>query len=115
MKAPSPRFCEGCACDSVRGWTILSDSDAGADEVIASAGKYQVNHLQLSHEVVHDLREVRDPRRQAQVNRLTALAHGNGVEEVAAWDHALYGLTYTPPRWNARSARSTSCGASASA
>ncbi|HEX8869527.1 MAG TPA: hypothetical protein VF821_27945 [Lentzea sp.] len=82
--------------NSIRGWTILSDSDAGAGEVIASAKKYQVNHLQLSHEVVHDLQEVRDPRRQAQVNRLTSLAHSSGVEEVAAWDHALYNLTYYP-------------------
>ncbi|MEV6241202.1 hypothetical protein [Lentzea sp. NPDC051838] len=82
--------------NSIRGWTILSDSDAGADEVIASARKYKVNHLQLSHEVVHDLQEVRDPRRQAQVNRLTSLAHSSGVKEVAAWDHALYNLTYYP-------------------
>ncbi|NKE59015.1 hypothetical protein FXN61_20255 [Lentzea sp. PSKA42] len=64
--------------------------------MIASARKYRVNHLQLSHEVVHDLQEVRDPRRQAQVNRLTDLAHSSGVREVAAWDHALYSLTYYP-------------------
>lgn len=81
---------------SIRGWTILSDSDAGADEVIASARRYRVNHLQLSHDVVHDLREVRDPRRQAQVNRLTDLAHSSGVREVAAWDHALYRLDHYP-------------------
>ncbi|MDT7788646.1 MAG: hypothetical protein QOF58_7065 [Pseudonocardiales bacterium] len=82
--------------NSIRGWTILSDSDAGADEVIGAARKYQVNHLQLSHEVVMDLQDVRDPRRQAQVNRLTGLAHSSGVKEVAAWDHALYNLTYYP-------------------
>lgn len=85
--------------NSIRGWTILSDSDAGADEVIAAAKKYRVNHLQLSHEVVHDLREVRDPRRQAQVNRLTDLTHSSGVEEVAAWDHALYNLNYYPAQF----------------
>lgn len=84
------------AHDSIRGWTILSGSDAGADEVIASARKYQVNHLQLSHEVVHDLQEVREPRKQAQVNRLTGLAHASGIREVAAWDHALYDLAYYP-------------------
>jgi murein DD-endopeptidase MepM/ murein hydrolase activator NlpD len=57
----------------VRGWTILSDSDAGADAVIAAAKPYKINHLQLSHEIVHDLREVREPAKQAQANRLNAL------------------------------------------
>lgn len=84
------------ANDSIRGWTILSDSDAGADQVISAAKRYRVNHLQLSHDVVHDLQEVRDPRRQAQVNRLTSLAHAAGIREVAAWDHALYNLGYYP-------------------
>ena len=90
---------DSSAHNSIRGWTILSDSDAGADEVIATAKKYRVNHLQLSHEVVHDLQEVRDPRRQAQVNRLTDLAHESGIKEVAAWDHALYNLNYYPAQF----------------
>ncbi|TMS00508.1 hypothetical protein [Nonomuraea basaltis] len=51
--------------DQVRGWTILSASDAGADAVIAAAKPYKINHLQLSHEIVHDLREVREPGKQA--------------------------------------------------
>lgn len=83
----------------VRGWTILSDSDAGADAVIAAAGAYRVNHLQLSHEIVHDLREVRDPARRAQTNRLTDAAHRAGIDEVAVWDHALYNLNYYPERF----------------
>jgi hypothetical protein len=91
-----PGVAHGSIRNSIRGWTILSDSDAGADEVIAAAKKHRVNHLQLSHDVVHDLQEVRDPRRQAQVNRLTDLAHSSGIKEVAAWDHALYNLNYYP-------------------
>lgn len=83
----------------VRGWTILSDSDAGADEVIAAARKYKINHLQLSHQIVHDLRELRDPARQAQTNRLTAAAHRAGIREVAVWDHALYDLSYYPAEY----------------
>ncbi|TWP45301.1 hypothetical protein FKR81_39340 [Lentzea tibetensis] len=67
--------------------------------MIAAAKQYRVNHLQLSHDVVHDLREVREPARQAQVNRLTDLAHRSGVKEVAAWDHALYALTYYPAEY----------------
>ncbi|MFD8500237.1 hypothetical protein [Amycolatopsis sp. NPDC059657] len=85
--------------ETVRGWTILSDSDAGADAVIAAARPYRINHLQLSHEIVYDLREVRDPRKQAQTNRLTESAHRAGVKEVAVWDHALYGLDYYPRRF----------------
>src|SRR5687768_13137198 len=85
--------------EDIRGWTILSNSDAGADQVINAAKQYRVNHLQLSHDVVHDLREVREPARQAQVNRLTDLAHSSGIKEVAAWDHALYALTYYPAEY----------------
>ncbi|MBF8187001.1 hypothetical protein ITP53_14900 [Nonomuraea sp. K274] len=80
----------------VRGWTILSDSDAGADAVIAAAGSHKINHLQLSHEIVHDLREVREPAKQAQANRLTKAAHDAGIAEVAIWDHSLYDLDYYP-------------------
>ncbi|MFI7706846.1 hypothetical protein [Nonomuraea sp. NPDC049480] len=80
----------------VRGWTILSDSDAGADAVIAAAKPYGINHLQLSHEIVHDLREVREPARQARVNRLTRAAHDAGIAEVAVWDHSLYDLNHYP-------------------
>ena len=80
----------------VRGWTILSDSDAGADAVIAASRAYKINHLQISHEIVHDLREVRDPVKQVQANRLTDRAHAAGITEVAVWDHALYDLSYYP-------------------
>ncbi|MFI6100187.1 hypothetical protein ACIA8G_31965 [Lentzea sp. NPDC051213] len=99
LAPPGAAVADGSSRNAIRGWTILSDSDSGAGEVLASARKYQVNHLQLSHDVVHDLQEVRDPRRQAQVNRLTDLAHSSGIEEVAAWDHALYNLAYYPAQF----------------
>jgi hypothetical protein len=83
----------------VRGWTILSKSDPGADTVIAASRQYRINHLQLSHQIVDDLRDVRDPARQAQVNRLTDAAHSAGVTEVAVWDHALYELAYYPAQF----------------
>jgi hypothetical protein len=83
----------------IRGWTILSDSDVGADEVIAASRDYRINHLQLSHEIVYDLNDVRQPVKRAQVNRLTDLAHKAGVAEVAVWDHALYGLPYYPAQF----------------
>ncbi|ANW17285.1 hypothetical protein [Streptomyces clavuligerus] len=83
----------------VRGWTLLSDSDRGADEVLAAAPAYGVNHLQISHHIVHDLRQVREERRRVQANRITAAAHRAGIGEVAIWDHALYRLDHYPERF----------------
>ena len=80
----------------VRGWTILSNSEPDAMAVIAAAKAYNVNHLELSHDIVHDLREIRDAKRQALVNRLVDAAHKSGIKQVLLWDHALYDLNYYP-------------------
>ena len=80
----------------VRGWTILSSSEPDAMAVIGAARAYNINHLELSHEVVHDLREIRDPKRQALTNRLVDAAHNAGIQQVLLWDHALYDLNYYP-------------------
>lgn len=84
------------AGESVRGWTILSDSEPDALAVIDAARGYSINHLELSHEIVMDLRAIRDPRRQALVGRLVDAAHQAGIQEVVLWDHALYDLNYYP-------------------
>lgn len=80
----------------VRGWTILSNSEPDALAVIAAARAYNINHLELSHDIVHDLREIRDAKRQALVNRLVDAAHTSGIRQVLLWDHALYDLNYYP-------------------
>ena len=80
----------------VRGWTILSNSEPDAMAVIAAAKAYNINHLELSHEIVMDLREIRDAKRQALVNRLVDAAHKSGIQQVLLWDHALYDLNYYP-------------------
>ncbi|MQT00832.1 hypothetical protein FF041_11550, partial [Streptomyces jumonjinensis] len=67
--------------------------------MLAAAPSYGVNHLQISHHIVHDLREVREERKRAQANRITAAAHRAGIGEVAIWDHALYRLDYYPARF----------------
>jgi len=85
--------------EPVRGWTILSDSDTDALTVIAAAADYDINHLQLSHEIVHNLNELRDEEKRALTNRLTRAAHEAGIEEVVLWDHALYDLDYYPERF----------------
>ena len=83
----------------IRGWNILSDSEPDARAVIAAASGYDINHLQLSHHIVHELRHVRDERLRGLVNRLTREAHDAGIPEVVVWDHTLYGLDYYPSRF----------------
>jgi hypothetical protein len=83
----------------VRGWNILSNSAADARVVIARAPAYGINQLQLSHQVVHDLRQVRVPARRALVNDLVGQAHAAGIGEVLLWDHALYSLSHYPEQF----------------
>jgi len=80
----------------IRGWNILSDSYADDIETINTAKAYNINHLQLSHRLVMDLREIRDPERNNLVNELISKAHDAGIKEVVVWDHALYDLNYYP-------------------
>ena len=85
--------------EPVRGWTILSDSVPDASATIAATRAYQINHLQLSHQIIHDLREIKgDPKRDL-VNELTRAAHLAGVAEVVLWDHTLYKLDYYPKQF----------------
>lgn len=83
----------------IRGWTLLSDNEALAQKAISRAANYQINHLQLSHRIIHDLREVDEPATRDLVNRLVDSAHQAGIEEVVVWDHALYPLDYYPERF----------------
>ncbi len=80
----------------VHGWNILSDNEENALMVIERAADYNINHLQLSHHIVHDLRHVKNPPRAELVNKLTKTAHEKGIENVLVWDHALYNLSYYP-------------------
>nr|WTB28489.1 hypothetical protein OG781_01895 [Streptomyces sp. NBC_00830] len=98
--APAPSA-DGSGADSVRGWTILSDSDTGAEAVIAAAADdpYRINHLQLSHQIVDSLSDLRDTATRERVNRLTARAHAAGIGEVNVWDHQLAKLSYYPERF----------------
>jgi hypothetical protein len=80
----------------VRGWTILSESEPDARATIAAAPAYGINHLELSHLIVHNLKEIKDDARCALVNRLIDASHQAGISEVVLWDHALYELDYYP-------------------
>lgn len=83
----------------VQGWNILSNQEDLARMVIDSSENYSINHLQLSHHIIMDLRHAKNPQRAAMVNRLTDQAHEAGVEEVCIWDHALYYLDYYPKKF----------------
>lgn len=83
----------------IRGWNILSDSYEDDIETINAANAYDINHLQLSHELVMDLQEIRDLKKQQLVNDLILKAHKAGIKEVVIWDHALYNLKYYPDQF----------------
>jgi hypothetical protein len=83
----------------VRGWTILSDRMENAVATIKAAREYDINQIQLSHQIVMDLMEVRNPTKQKQINELTTLAHQEGIKDVLLWDHSFYGLAYYPDQY----------------
>jgi hypothetical protein len=83
----------------IRGWNILSDYLADDTVTLNAASAYNINHLQLSHDVVMDLSEIRDPDKRKLVNDLVSRAHKAGIQEVVAWDHALYSLKYYPKKF----------------
>ena len=80
----------------IRGWNILSDNIEIAEETIYYAKNYNINHLQLSHHLIHNLKEVSDKSKLKTIKHLTTLAHNVGIEKVFIWDHALYNKSYYP-------------------
>ena len=86
----------------IQGWNILTDHTPTAFKTLKAAKKYQVNHLQLSHEICHDLKDVKHQWNRNIVNMLTQKAHESGIPEVVVWDHALYDLDYYPDRFKSK-------------
>ncbi len=80
----------------IQGWNILSDSYEDDIVTINAAKSYNINHLQLSHNLVMDLQEIKNPEKQKLVSDLISKAHQAGIPEVVLWDHALYDLKYYP-------------------
>ena len=83
----------------VRGFNILTADTATGLRAVAAAASYGVNHLQVSHETIMDLRHVREPGRLAAARTYLRAAARAGVDELAVWDHALYPLDYYPARF----------------
>jgi hypothetical protein len=80
----------------VRGWNVLTDHVPSGLKTIAAARRYGINHLQISHDVIHDLRHVREPGRLAIAQTYVEAARDAGIREVTFWDHSLYALSYYP-------------------
>jgi hypothetical protein len=92
-------YSESQPLSQIRGWNILSDSFSDDLVTLSAANSYNINQLQLSHDLLMDLRELRDPKRQTLVNNLIAEAHKAGIREVVVWDHAFYDLKYYPDQF----------------
>lgn len=82
--------------EKVQGWNILSNSREDALITISAAKDYNINHLQLSHKIIMNLREIRNTNKRELVNELVEKAHAVGIKEVVIWDHAMYKLDYYP-------------------
>ena len=85
--------------ETVKGWIILSDNLQEDLFVVDNAPDYDINHLQISHDLIHDLRHVRIPERLEKANMLIKYAHAKGIQEVVLWDRSLYNLYYYPDRF----------------
>lgn len=83
----------------VRGWNILSDHFENGCEVINASPFYEINHLELSHHLIMDLRHVRTDWRRETTERLIDSAHHAGIRDVFVWDRAFYPLDYYPEKF----------------
>ena len=83
----------------IRGWNILSDNIDIAKKTIYHAKNYNINHLQLSHHLIHNLKEISDVSKLKKINYLVTLAHNEGIQKVYIWDHALYQKNYYPKKF----------------
>jgi hypothetical protein len=84
---------------AIRGFTLLSNNTEKAMLSIQQAAKYNINHLQLSHQIIMDLKDLKKDSVCKTVNQLTQAAQKAGINEVVVWDHALYNLNYYPQQF----------------
>lgn len=83
----------------IYGWNILTDHTPTALRTLEASKNYHVTQLQLSHDICHDLKDVKHQWNRNIVNNLAEKAHEIGIPEVVVWDHALYDLDYYPDRF----------------
>lgn len=74
---------------AIRGWILLKNDMDHLRAMIRRAPAYGINHVQLSHDVVHHADEVlTDEGRRRDVDELATLAHENGLE-CYVWTHEI--------------------------
>ena len=81
---------------------ILSDSEAGAKEVIAAAPAYGINQIQLSQKLNNRLKDLKDPalNKLPLFNKCIDWAHEAGITEVVGWDDMIYSTEYYPEKFH---------------
>lgn len=84
---------------TIKGWNILTDNPSEIEAVINAAKRYDINHLQLSHQLIMNLCQLKDSNKQKEINGLILKAHKAHIKEVTLWDHALYDLDYYPDKF----------------
>lgn len=85
--------------ENINGWILLSDNMEYAKHSLHTAKEYGINQVQLSHNIIHNLKEIKDSHVCKRVNQLIDMAHTEGIHEVVLWDHCLYSLDYYPDRF----------------
>lgn len=71
-----------------KGWVMLTYDMPYLREIIKKAPEYDVNHIQLSHDIIMNTYYVaEDPIRRQNINEIIDLAHAYGITEVTLWTH----------------------------
>ncbi|MEO1021808.1 MAG: hypothetical protein AAFW89_04640 [Bacteroidota bacterium] len=83
----------------IRGWNLLSSDLIAGKRALDKADEYTINHLQLSHQLIMDLKDVRNPKKYQPAKQFIEEARSKQVEDILVWDHALYSLSYYPDRF----------------
>ena len=100
----------GCTCKNdhlnnngekpkVRGWNLLAINAEKGELAIDSTTYYDINHLQISHQLIMDLKDVRNKRKLDITRKLVQKAQHKGIDNILVWDHALYKLDYYPDKF----------------
>ncbi len=87
-----PKITETIHCDHaapLRGWILLDPDVPHLRHVLSRCREFDINHLQISHGIVHTASDVLTERWRAErVNLISALAHEQGIETFL-WTHEL--------------------------
>jgi len=89
---PEGKVCEEGKCigeEIVIGWQFHDDNIPYLSEMIDLAPQYNVNHVELSHNMVwHTEQILGDTQKQQDINNLINQAHQNGIE-LFIWTHEI--------------------------